>query len=235
MTNADSGRADSGRADSDRADSDHAAAIWSRRVQYESAGIDIADVADDPFTQFASWYAHAEQAGCVEPNAMVLSTVDASGAPDSRYVLVRGGDQQGFDFYTNLESTKGRQIASNPAASGLFSWLQLHRQMRVRGVIERLSDAESDRYFASRPRESQLGAWASAQSTVLADRAELEERIEQARRRFVDRDVARPPYWGGLRLRPSEFEFWQGRPSRLHDRIRFRWLADSWVAERLSP
>ena len=209
--------------------------LRSRRVQYETNGLDISDVLDDPIAQWHRWYSDAEQAGCVEPNAMVLSTVDADGLPDSRYLLARGVSEQGFEFYTNYDSAKSQQLVLHPRAAGLFTWLQLHRQLRVRGSIERMTAAESDAYFASRPRQSQLGAWASPQSTVLQSRAELERLVDEVSDRFAEQPIVRPESWGGWRLVPSEIELWQGRPSRLHDRLRYRRSANHWIMERLAP
>ena len=215
--------------------------LASRRKDYETAGLDVVDMEADPMGQWHRWYADANEAGCVEPNAFVLGTTDADGWPQSRYLLVRAADDRGFTFFTNYESAKSRELAAAPRASMLFTWLQLHRQVRVVGEVERVPDAESDEYFGSRPRLSQVGAWSSPQSQPIPDRAWLEERVAQMAATFGDQPVLRPAFWGGWLLRPQRYEFWQGRPSRLHDRLRYRPAeaadgADTgWVIERLAP
>lgn len=211
--------------------------IRHRRVQYETDGLDVADLAASPIEQWHIWYTDAESAGLPEPHAMVIGTIDADGLPDGRVVLARGVDDQGITFFGNYDSAKGSQIAGHPQASAVFPWLALHRQVRVRGVVIRVSDTDSDEYFASRPRESQLGAWASPQSQVISDRGELDSRLVDMTSRFAGHDVPRPPHWGGWLLVPQVFEFWQGRPSRLHDRLVYRRTAadGSWSIVRLAP
>lgn len=206
------------------------------RIEYETAGLEREHLADDPIVQWWHWYREAVAAGVTEPNAMVVATVDAEGRPDSRFVLVRDVDARGFTFYGNHGSAKGTQIASTGVASLTFGWLQLHRQVRVRGTAHPFSDAEADAYWAGRPRESQLASAASPQSQVIADRAELEARIAEQERRWEGlAAVPRPAHWGGFRVAPSEVEFWQGRVARAHDRFRYRRAGTAWVVERLAP
>ena len=209
--------------------------LRDRRVQYETAGLDLADLAATPIQQWHRWYDDAVEAGVAEPNAMTVSSNDAEGQPDARVVLAREVNDEGIVFYTNYESAKGIQLASAPFASAVFAWLDLHRQVRVRGEIEVVSSEESDAYFVSRPRESQIGAWASAQSQVITGREELEAAVVEMTQRFLGGDVPRPPHWGGLRIVPSTVEFWQGRPSRLHDRFRYAWAGTQWSISRLAP
>jgi pyridoxamine 5'-phosphate oxidase len=209
--------------------------VASRRSEYESAGLDFADLDPDPLRQWQLWYDEAVAAGVTEPNAMALSTLGTDGVPDVRFVLVRGVDERGLAFYTNLASEKARQLDAHPTAAAAFGWLELHRQVRVRGHVERVSDAESDAYFASRPRGSRIGAWASPQSRPIAGRDELEALVRQQDERHPGEDVPRPGHWGGFRIAPGEMEFWQGRPSRLHDRLRYRRSGETWAIDRLAP
>ncbi len=205
------------------------------RAELQARGVDVADMSDEPFAQFQRWFQVCVEAGVHEPEAMIVSSVDDVGRPSSRHVLMRGHDH-GFVFFTNATSQKGRELTGRPVAAICFPWNVLARQVRVAGVVERVSDAEADDYFGSRPRGSQIGAWASRQSEVIPDRATLERRVAEADARFDGQVVPRPPDWGGFRVIPREMEFWQGRPSRLHDRFRYTLRGDgSWLRERLSP
>lgn len=205
-----------------------------RRIQYEAVGFDVSDADPDPLRQFEAWYdAVADQ--LPQPNAVVVATSDIDGHPGARTLLLRGLDARGLVFFTNYESAKGRALDSNPRAEMLFVWLEVHRQVRVAGPVARLPSAESDVYFATRPRHSQIGAWASPQSEVVPDRAELDRQVAEVELRFEGRPVPRPPHWGGYRVEPEVWEFWQGRSDRLHDRIRYRRQEGGWVTERLAP
>ena len=211
--------------------------LRDRRIQYETAGLNFDDLDESPVQQWHAWYVEAAEAELPEPNAMAVSTIDAEGMPDSRIVLVRGLDDDGLTFFGNYNSAKGQQLDANPVASAVFPWIGLHRQVRVRGTVEMLPRHESDAYFASRPRDSQLGAWASPQSEVISGREVLNERHAEFAEKFAGVEVLRPPHWGGWLLVPEVFEFWQGRPNRLHDRFRYRRddVTQDWVIERLAP
>ncbi|MEV0725851.1 pyridoxamine 5'-phosphate oxidase [Micromonospora purpureochromogenes] len=200
-------------------------------------GLSEADLAADWYTQFDRWFADAVAAGLPEPNAMIVGTADAAGRPSGRTVLLKGYDPEGFVFYTNYTSRKGGEATANPHASLVFPWFPMQRQVVVAGPVERVDRAETEAYFASRPRGSQLGAWASAQSRVLPDRAALDEAYQAVVARFADvTQIPAPPHWGGFRVRPESVEFWQGRVSRLHDRLRFRRAeGGDWIVERLAP
>lgn len=205
------------------------------RQEYALAGLDEEGIAQDPFEQFERWFEEARSAGVIEPNAMTLATADADGFPAARTVLLKGVDKRGFTFFTNYESTKGRELAANPRATLVFPWLALERQVIVRGSVSRVAQEETDAYFQSRPEGSQLGAWASAQSTLVPDRQALEHNLAAAKERFAAGPIPTPPHWGGFRVSPIAVEFWQGRPSRLHDRLRYRKSDPGWVIERFSP
>ena len=193
------------------------------------------DVDPNPFLQFGRWFNQAEYAVPILPNAMTLATTDMNGVPSARVVLLKDFDEQGFVFYTNYESPKGRDLDLNSIASLCFYWSELGRQVRITGTVSKTSREESEAYFHTRPVDSQLGAWASNQSEVIADREVLEARMAEVVRKYEGKQIPLPPYWGGYRVAPSVIEFWQSRPSRLHDRLRYSRHGRDWVIERLAP
>ncbi|KAB1064929.1 pyridoxamine 5'-phosphate oxidase [Salibacter halophilus] len=205
------------------------------RHDFSKQKLDEASVKDNPIEQYAKWFEEAVGSQVPDPKAMTLSTVNRDGVPSSRVVYTRGLKKDGLVFYTNYNSQKGIELRENPHASINIFWSELERQIRINGVVEKLSEKESDEYFASRPRESQIGAWASDQSAQLADRTELEEKVKQYEKEFEGKEVPRPKNWGGYIFKPDYFEFWQGRPSRLHDRIAYELIDKSWSKKRLSP
>jgi len=206
------------------------------RAEYADAGLDESAAGDDPIALFARWFDEAVASGLHEPNAMAVATAGRSGAPTVRFVLLKGFDADGFSFYTNYGSRKSRELDADPRCGLVFAWHPMGRQVRVDGAAARMSAAESDAYFATRPRESQLGAWASPQSEIVADRAELDRAYTEAAERFADADtVPRPPHWGGWRVTPYTIEFWQGRVGRMHDRLRYERTDGEWRRSRLAP
>lgn len=205
------------------------------RQEYAASGLDVEDLAADPVEQFLHWLNAAALGGVREPNAMIVATAAADGRPSSRIVLLKGVDGRGFTFFTNYASRKARDIEANPRVSLTFPWIDLGRQVQVQGEATQTSDAESDAYFASRPRGAQLGAWASQQSRPLDSRKTLEAALAEVATRFDGSEVPRPPGWGGFRVSPVEVEFWQGRPNRLHDRLVYRREGTVWRIERRYP
>jgi pyridoxamine 5'-phosphate oxidase len=210
--------------------------IANMRKEYIWGGLSEADMNPDAVRQFETWFQQAMAANLPEPNAMTLATATPDGQPSARIVLLKMFDASGFTFFTNYDSRKGRELTANPHAALLFFWPELQRQVRIEGRVECVSEVESDAYFRSRPLGSRLGALASNQSEVIADRDVLEERVRELMQRYSDGEVPRPPHWGGFRVRPLTIEFWQGRPDRLHDRLRYQRLQTAgWRLERLSP
>jgi pyridoxamine 5'-phosphate oxidase len=205
------------------------------RREYERAGLDISDVDPDPIRQFAQWFEDVQGAGYIESNAMILATASPDGEPAARVVLLKGFDDRGFVFYSNYESPKGRDLASNPRAALTFHWPSLERQVRISGRAERTSREDSQAYFDSRPAGSRIGANLSRQSEVIPDRETLEREFARLEAHFAGGPIPLPDYWGGYRVVPEWIEFWQGRPNRLHDRLRYRREGESWVIDRLSP
>ena len=210
--------------------------ISNIRKEYTLKGLKREDLKSDPIQQFKIWLQEVLDASLPEPNAMILGTADKEGRPSARTVLLRGIDSRGFSFFTNYESRKGKELTENPNASLVFFWATLERQICIRGTVSRLSREESEAYFSSRPRESQLGAWVSKQSTVIESRQELEDGLKKVTDLYQGKTVPLPSYWGGFILEPTAIEFWQGRPNRLHDRFRYsKQTNQNWKIERLAP
>ena len=206
------------------------------RKDYKKHQLEESMVNKNPLKQFEEWFEEALKSEVTEPNAMSLSTVSSSGMPDCRIVLLKGIEDDGFVFYTNYQSTKGKNLEQNPQAALTFFWAELERQVRIQGIVEKVTKETSDQYFQSRPKESQIGAWASPQSSVIKDRKILEKREEKLTQKHKDDDVLpRPEQWGGYVLKPVSIEFWQGRPSRLHDRILYSFVNNKWKINRLAP
>lgn len=205
------------------------------RREFESAGLNREDLNDNPIEQFELWFQDARTAGILEPNAMTLATVDESGQPTVRTVLLKYFDEHGFVFFTNYESRKARNIEANPKAAALLPWIGLNRQVSIQGNVRRISKAESFKYFSSRPRESQIGAWVSDQSKAISSRGLLEQKLAEMKRKFGEGHIPLPTFWGGYQIVPQRIEFWQGRPHRLHDRFEYLLTEDNWTIQRLQP
>jgi pyridoxamine 5'-phosphate oxidase len=205
------------------------------RKEYSRHALSETDVDLNPFVQFNRWLQEALSSRLPEPNAMALATATAEGKPSVRMVLLKGYDDRGFVFFTNYEGRKSSELLENPNAALLFYWSELERQVRIEGSVEKTSRQESEEYFNTRPLESRLGAWASRQSEVIPSRSDLEQKVSDLKERYANREIPVPPFWGGFRLQPQAFEFWQGRENRLHDRIRYSLQGGVWVIERLSP
>lgn len=209
--------------------------LQNLRQDYKSATLDESDVDNNPITQFKKWFEHAVDAQIYEPNVMTLATADKSGRPDARIVLLKGVDDQGFRFFTNYLSAKGKALKRNPYAALVFFWPELERQVRIEGTVEKLDKETSEEYFNTRPVASQIGAIASPQSQIIPNRQFLEKKFEDLKTKSEGKTIAKPAHWGGYIVKPTRIEFWQGRRSRLHDRINFEWIKGEWVKNRLAP
>jgi pyridoxamine 5'-phosphate oxidase len=205
------------------------------RTEFSRHSLNESDVELNPLNQFTAWFQEASAAQLPEPNAMVLATSTPDGKPSARVVLLKEYDDRGFVFYTNYEGRKSSELLQNPFAALLFHWGELERQIRIEGPVEKTSRRESEEYFKTRPVESRLGAWASKQSSVIPGRSDLEQKVADLKNRYASREIPLPPFWGGFRVKPQVYEFWQGRENRLHDRIRYTLQGGVWVIERLSP
>lgn len=210
--------------------------IASIRKEYAMQTLSEKDIEANPFLQFAKWWDEAIKSELEEVNAMTLATASANGVPSARIVLLKAATDEGFIFFTNYNSNKGMELAQNPKACLVFFWSPLERQIRIEGIVEKISEAESDEYFASRPMESRIGAWASPQSSVIVARETIEKNVAMYQQQFTDGNIPRPPHWGGYIVKPVQVEFWQGRPGRLHDRIQYTLVKEGgWKTERLAP
>jgi pyridoxamine 5'-phosphate oxidase len=210
-------------------------AIADLRQDYRQAALLESEADPNPIAQFQSWFAAAVAAQLPEPNAMTIATATPDGIPSARIVLLKDVDDRGFVFFTNYNSHKGQELTHNPQAAIVFLWAELERQVRIQGRVEKIAPAESDEYFYSRPPGSRLGAWASNQSEVVADRGVLDQQLADLEAKYANQEIPRPEHWGGFRVMPTMIEFWQGRSSRLHDRLRYRSIDGAWVIDRLSP
>ncbi len=209
--------------------------LQNLRQEYRSAELLEQDIDQNPFKQFKKWFQQALDAQLHEPNVMTLATASRSGVPSARIVLLKGFDEEGFVFYTNYESHKGRELSENPQAALVFFWPELERQVRIEGAVEKVAPNVSTEYFHSRPQGSQIGAMVSPQSQVIKSRTELENHIVVLKEKYLDQEIPRPAHWGGYVVKPNIVEFWQGRPSRLHDRIRYKLVEGNWIIDRLAP
>lgn len=210
--------------------------LANMRVNYAMKSLDVTDVEPDPLIQFQKWFGEAVEAGVKEPNAMILSTVDENNGADARVMLLKGVERGGFVFYTNYESNKGQQLLLNKQCAITFLWLELERQVRIKGICNKVDQSITEQYFQTRPRESQLGAWTSPQSKIVSSRQELEDKYAENIQKFKEKEtIPTPNFWGGFCVVPKEIEFWQGRPGRLHDRVKYILNSENWQIVRLAP